>query len=35
LIRLRPDIGLLLYKHVAARMAHKLQRSDVSLAARV
>jgi CRP-like cAMP-binding protein len=35
LIRLRPDIGVLLYKNVAAGMAHKLKRSDVSLAARV
>ena len=35
LIRLRPDIGLLLYRNVAAGMARKLKRSDESLAARI
>jgi CRP-like cAMP-binding protein len=32
LIRRRPDIGVLLYKNVAAGMAQKLRRSDRSLA---
>jgi GNAT superfamily N-acetyltransferase len=32
LIRLRPDIGLLIYKNLAVGMGEKLKRSDVSLA---
>jgi CRP-like cAMP-binding protein len=34
LIRLRPDIGLLIYRNVAVGMGEKLKRLDVSLAGR-
>jgi hypothetical protein len=34
LIRLRPDIGLQLYRNLAVGMGKKLKRSDVSLARR-
>jgi GNAT superfamily N-acetyltransferase len=34
LVRLRPDIGLLIYKNLAAEMGGKLKRSDLSLVSR-